>query len=88
MRAAHRAHKVDDRHHHESRCDHLHAQSDRPAALDSHDPASCGDENQQEGTPCLGKNAPPFVCRIQKIQGCLLLNHASLLSRVLPIFVK
>lgn len=86
MRAVHRANEVDD--HHQPRSDHLHAKSDGTAALGRHDPASCGDENQQERTPCLGKNAPPFVRRIQKIKVCLLLDHPHLLDRNLPIFVE
>jgi hypothetical protein len=88
MRANDHAHKVDDRHHHESGCYHLHAQGDSPASLGSHDPATGGDENQQERASCLGENATPFVRRIQKVGRCLLLNHPSLLSHVLPVFVK
>ncbi len=84
VRSAHGAHEVDDRHHHEPRRNHDHAQGNSACAHGGDHPATRGDKNQQERAPSLGKETTPLVRRVQKVGGNLALNHPQLLHGVMP----
>ena len=68
MRSADCAHEVDDRHHHESRRDHRHAQGDSATAHCGYDATASSDQHQQERAPSLGEHASPLQRGIEKVE--------------------
>jgi hypothetical protein len=61
MGATDSAHEIDDRHDHDPWCDYPHAYGYCAAALDSDNPGSGRNDDEEECAPGFRKKAAPFV---------------------------
>ena len=75
MRAANRAHEIDDGHHHQTWRDHLRTLRYFAAALCRYDPGAGGNDDEEKRAPGFGEDAPPFVRGLQEFVGGVRVPH-------------